>query len=111
MNYLYLRLLKQARLLFCRFLHSCSFSRTKIRSIALQRDEEQRAMYVAEVALYAPNRFVFVDETGNDHRDCIHKCGCALRGKRCIATRLLARGKRISAIGALTYQTDDNLFE
>ena len=72
----------------CRFLHSCSFSRTRIRSIALQRDEEQRAKYVAEVALYAPNMFVFVDETGNDRRDGIRKCGYALRGKRCVATRL-----------------------
>ncbi len=71
----------------CRFLRSCSFSRTKIRNIALQRNEDQRAKYVAEVTLYTPNMFVFVDETGSDRRDGMRRFGYALRGKRCVSTR------------------------
>ncbi len=86
----------------CRFLHACGFTRTKIRSVALQRSEEQRARYVSEVALYSPNMFVFVDETGSDRRDAMRKFGYSLRGKRCVATRLLVRGERVSAIAAIT---------
>ena len=86
----------------CRFLHSCAFSRTRIRSIALQRNEEKRAKYVAEVALYTPSMFVFVDEMGSDLRDGLRKFGYSARGQRCVATRLLERGECISVIGALT---------
>lgn len=59
-------------------------------------------MLLHEIALYTPSMFVFVDETGSDRRDGIRKFGYSLRGQRCVATRLLARGERISAIGALT---------
>lgn len=86
----------------CRFLHSCGFSRTKIRTVALQRSEELRARYAVEVALYSPRMFVFVDETGSDRRNAMRKFGYSLRGKRCVAKMLLARGERVSAIAGLT---------
>ena len=86
----------------CRFLHSCGFSRTKIRNVALQRNEEVRARYVVEVELYSPCMFVFVDETGCDRRDSMRKFGYALRGRRCVAKKLLVRGERVSAITAIT---------
>lgn len=53
----------------CRFIHSCAFSRTRMKGIALQRNEDKRAKSVAEVALYTPSMFVFVDEMGSDLRD------------------------------------------
>ena len=86
----------------CRFLHSCGFSRKKIRNIALQRNEEVRARYVVEVELYLSSMFVFVDETGCDRRDAMRKFGYSLRGRRCVAKKLLVRGERVSAIGAIT---------
>lgn len=88
----------------CRFLHSSSFSRTKIRSVALQRNDECRASYFAEVALYNPDMFVFIDETGSDRRSGMRQYGYALRGKRCVSRRLLARGNHISAIAALSLE-------
>ena len=86
----------------CRSLHSCGLSRKKIRNVALQRSEERRGRYVAEVTLYSPNMFVFIDETGSDRRDAMRKFGYSLRGKRCVAKRLLVRGERVSAIAAIT---------
>lgn len=85
-----------------RFLQSCGFSRTKIRSVAAQRSEDLRARYVTEVALYDRNMLVFVDETGSDRRDAMRKFGYSLRGQRCVAKRLLVRGERVSAIAALS---------
>ena len=46
--------------------------------------------------------FVFVDETGSDRRDAMRKFGYSLRGRQCVAKRLLVRGERVSAIGAIT---------
>ena len=86
----------------CRFLHSCGFSRTNICSVAAQRNEELRARYVTEVALYTQDMLVFVDETGSDRRDAMRKFGYSLRGQRCVAKRLLVRGERVSAIATIS---------
>ena len=72
----------------CRFLHSYGFSRTNVRSVAAQRNEELRARYVTEVALYTQDMLVFVDETGSDRRSAMRKFGYSLRGQRCVAKRL-----------------------
>lgn len=45
--------------------------------------------------------FVWVDETGGDQRDQIHKFGYALKGITPIYDRLLVRGTRISSIAAM----------
>ena len=84
-----------------RFLHSCGFSRTKIRSVSVQRSEELRARYVTEVSLYTQDMLVFIDETGSDRRDAMRKFGYSMRGRRCVAERLLVRGERISVIAGL----------
>jgi len=67
----------------------------KIRSVALQRSEERRARYAAEVTLCSPNMFVFIDEMGSD-------CRPFPSGKRCVAKRLLVRGERMSVMTAIT---------
>ena len=69
-----------------RFLHG--FSRTKIRSVAVQRSEELRARYVTEVSLYTQDMLVFIDETGSDRRDAMRKFGYSMRGRRRVAERL-----------------------
>lgn len=86
----------------CRFLHACGLSRTKIRSVALQRNEETRARYIAEVTMYYRRMFIFVDETGCDRRDAMRRFGYSLRGQRCVAKRLLVRGERVSSVTAMT---------
>ena len=70
----------------CRFLQKAGFTRTKIEHVALQRSEELRARYLAEIQQYPA---VFVDKTGADRRDCMRKFGYSLKGKRTRSQKLL----------------------
>ena len=56
---------------------------------------------MAQVLLYPRNFFVWVDETGCDARNYMRKFGYSLRGTRAEYHRLLIRGQRISAVGAI----------
>ena len=49
----------------CKALHRTD----KESSIALQRSEQCRARFMAEVSLYDPKMFVWIDETGCDKRN------------------------------------------
>ena len=73
-----------------------------MRKVAVQQSEELRARYVAEISLYRPDMLVFLDETGSDRKTAMRKFGHSLRGTRCCCTRLLAKGRRVSAIAALS---------
>ena len=64
----------------CRLLHSYGITRKKIRQVALQRSYSLRGAFRAQCSLFDPDVFVFVDETGADHRSHIRKYGYALRG-------------------------------
>ena len=44
---------------------------------------------------------VFVDESGSDSRDALHKYGYSLRGQPAKALSLFPRGKHLSAIAAM----------
>ena len=79
----------------CRFLYNSGFTRKKLQTVALQRSEELRQKFVQEMTVYNRDMFVIVDETGSDRRDSLRRYGYSLRAK------LLVRGKRVSAIGAL----------
>ena len=88
----------------CRFLQKSNFSRKKMTLIAIQQSEALRARFVAEISQYSPNMLVFVDETGSDRKDAIQRFGYSLRGSRCYSKKLLAKGKQISAIAALSME-------
>ena len=85
----------------CRFLQRNKFSRKKLQHIAQQRNEQLRALFISDCALYSPEMMVFLDETGCDNRDSMRKYGYALRGHRATARRLLCRGKRVSSVAAI----------
>ena len=70
--------------------------------MALQRSEELRQKFVQEMTVYNRDMFVIVDETGSDRRDSLCRYGYSLRGKPARSQKLLVRGKRVSAIGALS---------
>ena len=57
---------------------------------------------MAEVLQYRKDMFVFVDESGSDRRDHARKFGYAIRGEAPVFHRWLVRGRRISAIAAIT---------
>ena len=86
----------------CRVLQRNGFTRKKIVQTAKQRCTEFRGAFIAEVLQYPPEFFVWVDETGCDRRDHIQKFGYSLRGVPPVYHRLLVRGKRISAIAAMS---------
>ena len=83
----------------CRLLHSYGITRKKIRQVALQRSYSLRGAFRAQCSLFDPDMFVFVDETGTDHRAHIRKYGYALRGVTPEYTRpFLGHGQRVNAI-------------
>lgn len=73
-----------------------------VRQIALQRCYALRGAYMAQSTLFRRDMFVWVDETGSDARDHTRRFGYALRGMTPQSHHLLARGKRVDAIVALS---------
>ena len=86
----------------CRVLQKNGLTRKKIVHIAKQRCIEYRGKFMAEILQYPPEWFVFLDETGADHKDHIRKFGYSLIGEPPVYHRFLGRGTRISAIAALS---------
>ena len=85
----------------CRVLKRNGFTRKKVQHVAKQRSIEYRAQFVARAMFYDRDTFVWLDETGSDRRKSMRKFGYSLRGFPPVCHRLLARGKRISAIAAI----------
>ena len=86
----------------CRILKRYGFTRKKARQVARQRCMEFRAAFIAQVSQFDPGCFVWVDETGSDARNHIRKFGYELRGLTPHYHRFLARGRRVSAIAAIS---------
>jgi hypothetical protein len=90
--------------MICRVLAAHGFTRKKVRQVALQRNTLFRASYIANVSYFPKQMLVWVDETGCNKRDLLRKYGYAFRGERAVCHNLFVRGKRISAIAALSHQ-------
>ena len=88
----------------CHLLHQQHFSRKKMKMVARQRDELTRATYAAEVALYDPDMFIFLDETGSDRRNALRKYGYSLRGIPAVSHKLLIRGEHLSTIACISME-------
>ena len=88
----------------CKFLHKTGFTRQRLFTYALQRDEYLRAQFAVDISLYSPEMLVFIDETGTDWRDTLRKKGYSLRGKPARSQKLLVRGEHISVISALSVE-------
>ena len=82
----------------CRTLGFMGCSRQVIRHVAIQRSDALRAKFMAEISMYDPSMFVWLDESGCDRRNGARKFGYSLRGIRPIDHRMLVRGVRYSAI-------------
>ena len=57
---------------------------------------------MVDIFAYKKEMFVFIDETVSDSRDHIRRFGYAIQGEAPVYHRWLARGKRISAIAAIS---------
>ena len=86
----------------CRTLRRMGCSRRVIRYIALQRSDELRAQFMAEMSIYDPDMFIWIDESGCDRRNSTRKYAYTIRGMPPVDHRILARGTRYSAITAAT---------
>ena len=86
----------------CKFLHKTGFTRQRLSTYALQRDECLRSQFAADVSLYSPEMLIFLDETGTDRRDTLRKKGYSLRGKPAKSQKLLVSGEHVSVISALS---------
>ncbi len=86
----------------CRALKRFGYTRKKVRFVAKQRSELLRAEYKADISAFHSSMLVFIDETGCDKRDSLRKFGYALRGLTPKSVTLLSRGKRVSAIVAIS---------
>ena len=88
----------------CRAIRRLGLTRKRMCFVALQRCEAQRARYLSEVLDFDPKTLIFVDETGSTRRNEVRKYGYSLRGLSPVSHKLSVYGKRISAIGVLTYR-------
>ena len=52
-----------------RFLQKSGFTRQRLYTTALQRDEFLRQQYILDLSVYSLEIFVFIDETGTDRRN------------------------------------------
>ena len=86
----------------CRTLRSMGCTRQVMRRVAIKRSDTLRARYMAEISIYDPRMFVWLDETGCDQRNTLRKYGYSLRGIPVCDYRLLVRGKRYSAIAVIS---------
>ena len=86
----------------CRILQRNGYTRKKVQQVARQRSVDYRAAFMAQVRQYDPEYFVWVDETGSDARNQMRMFGYTLLGLTPVYHRFLVRGKRISAIAAIS---------
>lgn len=86
----------------CKTLKYMGCSRQVIQHIAIQRSEELRAKFMAEISIYEPSMLIWLDESGCDRRHSTRKWGYSLRGMSPRDQRLLVRGIRYSVIPVMS---------
>ena len=88
----------------CRTLKSMKCTRQAMHHVAIQRSDELRAKFMAEISLYDPSMIVWLDESGCDRRNTIRKYGYSMQGIPLCDQRLLVRGTRYSAIPIISLE-------
>ena len=97
----------------CRTLKFMGCTRQVIQHIAMQRSDELRAKFMAEISVYDPSMLIWVDESGCDRRNTIRKRAYGIRGITPQDHRLFIRGTRYSAVPVMSIEGihDLQLFE
>uniref|UniRef100_A0A1X7UPY6 Tc1-like transposase DDE domain-containing protein n=1 Tax=Amphimedon queenslandica TaxID=400682 RepID=A0A1X7UPY6_AMPQE len=86
----------------CHVMRTNGFTRKKIQVVAKQRSINYRSHFMAEILQFSPHHLVWIDETGSDARSLVRNFGYSLRGLPPVCHRMVRRGKRISAIAAIS---------
>ena len=85
-----------------RELQRAGVSLKKLRKIAKERDEDLRADFMRRVAQYAPEEMIWIDETSKDERTLIRRNGRAKKSHRANMKGVFVRGRRLTAVAALS---------
>jgi transposase len=85
-----------------RTLERTRVSRKKLQRIAKERDEDQRAEFIANMARYLPEELGFIDEVSRDERVVGRLYGRSRKGQRARKCQPFTRGRRTSTVGVLT---------
>lgn len=86
----------------CRTLKFMGCTRQVTQHVALQRSDECRARFMAEVSVYDVSMLIWIDESGCDKRNSVRKRAYGIRGITPKDHRLLVRGTRFSAIPVIS---------
>ncbi|KAF8968728.1 hypothetical protein BDZ97DRAFT_1755026 [Flammula alnicola] len=85
-----------------RELERLNVSRKKLKKIALERNEERRADFVARMAKYDPEEVGFLDEMSKDGRSLGRRYGRSRKNRRAEKKQVYVRGRRTSTEALLT---------
>jgi transposase len=77
-------------------------SRKKLKKIALERNEEFRADFIARMAKYDPEELGFLDEMSKDERSIGRRYGRSQKNRRAEKKQVFVRGRRTSTEALLT---------
>lgn len=85
-----------------RALKRARWSNKVTRRVARERNADLRDEYLNEIAVFQPEHFVFVDESGSDRRDGLRRNGWAPVGHAPTQVSSLQRGERYQILPAIT---------
>jgi len=94
----------------CRTLQFMECTRQVIHSVAIQVSEAMRAKFMAEISIYVPSIFLWLDESERDRRNTLRKYGYSIRGIRPVDNRLLVRETQYSALPIMSITGLHNLY-
>jgi transposase len=85
-----------------RELHRAGISLKKLRKVAKERNEDVRADFMRRMAHYTSDELCFIDETSKDDRTPFRRHGRAKKSRRASMRGVFVRGRRVTAVAALT---------
>jgi transposase len=85
-----------------RELKRAGVSHKKLKRIAAERNENQRADFIRRMAQYSPDELGFLDEMSKDERSVGRRYGRSKRGRRAPKNQPFVQGRRTSTEALLT---------
>jgi transposase len=85
-----------------RELERAGVSRKRLKRIAAERNENQRADFIRRMAQYTPEEVLFMDEMSKDERTVGRRYGRSKKGNRALKKQPFVRGRRTSTEATLT---------
>ena len=87
----------------CHTMQYVGFCRKRLQRIALQRSDDLRGRFMAEISLFDPVTLVWVDESRYNCENTVRAYCYSLRGMRAIDHQLKQGRVRINSVGIMSY--------